>query len=41
MMQRLPRVKLHKLNSNIVDNRADNRFVNNPARNNYEQFLSK
>lgn len=42
-VQRLPRVKLlyNKQNQNRVAISTDNRFVNNSARNNYEQFLSK
>lgn len=36
----LPRVKLHNQNPKRVDI-LTNRLVNNPARNNYEQFLSK
>jgi len=36
----LPRVKLYKQNSSRVDIPTDNRFVNNSARKNYEQFLS-
>jgi len=37
----LPRVKLYKQNPSRVDISTDNRFVNNSARKNYEQFLSK
>lgn len=39
-VQKLPRVKLNKQNSNR-QLWTDNCYVNNSARNNYEQFLSK
>lgn len=40
MMQKLPRVKLNRQNPKRVMS-ADNQYLNNSARNNYEQFLMK
>lgn len=38
MMQKLPRVKLNRQNPKRVLS-TDNQYLNNSARNNYEQFL--
>jgi len=41
MRQMLPRVKLNIQNPNTPNIPMDNRYVNNSARNNYVQFISK
>jgi len=41
MRQILPRVKLNRQNPNRPNIPMDNRYMNNSARNNYVQFISK